>query len=191
MKKAKVYTKTGDKGQTGLVSGTRVSKGSERLNLYGDVDELNSHLGLLISQLVVNNCLLDEARFLESIQSKLFDLGSNLACEKDKAEKFKLPQIKVNNITDIESHIDQLDQVLIPLKHFILPGGSLASAQAHICRTVCRRVERELVSFSENNPDQLPDLSLEFLNRLSDYLFVVARAINNELEIDEILWQKD
>lgn len=190
MAKSKVYTKTGDKGQTGLVSGTRVSKGSERLSLYGDVDELNSHLGMLISLLRNENCLGDEADFIEEIQSKLFDLGSNLACEKENAEKYKLPQITEVYITKLEEHIDSLDKNLVPLKNFILPGGCIASSQAHICRTVCRRVERELVHFNDSNPDQLPSLSIEFLNRLSDYLFITARAINNELEVDEILWRK-
>lgn len=178
---AKVYTKTGDKGYTGLVSGARVSKGHEQIDLYGEVDELNSHLGYLNS--IAQNDSYYE--IMLAVQNALFDLGSNLACEVEKRLQYKLPQVKSSLIEELESSIDKMDKELQPLKNFILPGGSTDSAYAQICRTVCRRVERKLVRFQ----DDLPENSLEFLNRLSDFLFVYARFLNKNSGREEILWR--
>ena len=184
MKKAAVYTRTGDKGTTGLVGGTRIKKSDPRINLYGEVDELNSYIGLGIS-------FLDESfdkAFLQQIQSMLFDLGSNLACEKEKRAQFKLPQIKSSAIEKLEADIDQMDSQLLPLKHFILPGGNHAAAAFHVCRTVCRRIERTIVDFDELEPGEIPENALKFLNRLSDYFFILSRYINATKKIEETLW---
>ena len=189
MNKSKVYTRGGDKGQTSLVSGNRVSKGADRIHLYGEVDELNSHLGLIVSELNKEDKLNDGVLYIEEIQSRLFDLGSNLACEKVNAQKYKLPAITLEAIVEMENKIDLMDGELVPLKNFILPGGHTASAQLHIARTICRRIERNLVRFSEENPDELPENSIQFINRLSDYLFIMARFVNHKMKRSEILWK--
>ncbi|MBC7427541.1 MAG: cob(I)yrinic acid a,c-diamide adenosyltransferase [Bacteriovorax sp.] len=184
MKKAAVYTRSGDKGITGLVGGTRIKKSDPRINLYGEVDELNSYIGLAVSYVdkgVDKNLLLQ-------IQSSLFDLGSNLACEKDKRSQFKLPQINEASIERLELDIDQMDSQLPPLKNFILPGGDPAAAAFHVCRTVCRRIEREMVGFEEHNPGEIPENALRYMNRLSDYFFILSRYLNFNKNIDETLW---
>ena len=184
MKKASVYTRTGDKGTTGLVGGTRIKKSDPRINLYGEVDELNSYIGLGISFIDGD---IDKS-FLQQIQSILFDLGSNLACEKDKRDIFKLPQIKTSAIEKIELDIDQMDSQLMPLKHFILPGGHPSAAAFHVCRTVCRRIEREMVDFEDQHPGEIPPNALVFINRLSDYFFILSRYLNSTKKIEETLW---
>ena len=184
MKKAAVYTRTGDMGSTGLVGGTRIKKSDPRIHLYGEVDELNSFIGVGIS-------LLDstfDKTFLYQIQSLLFDLGSNLACEKDKRGQFKLPQIKLTSIEKMESDIDQMDASLTPLKHFILPGGHPAAAAFHVCRTTCRRVERQMVDFEDHAPGEVPENALVFINRLSDYFFILSRYINFIKGTEETQW---
>jgi len=184
MKKSSVYTRTGDEGTTGLVGGTRVKKSDSRIHLYGEVDELNSHIGMGIS------CLPNEfdKSFLYEIQSSLFDLGSNLACELDKRGQFKLPQIEEILIEKMEKEIDKMDSVLPPLKTFILPGGSLEASVFHICRTVSRKVERQMVSFEEQHAGEVPESALRFMNRLSDYFFILARFVNMEKLVQEIPW---
>jgi cob(I)alamin adenosyltransferase len=147
---AKVYTKTGDKGETGLVSGTRISKGDVRIELYGEVDQLNSHLGVLVNLMKSDNN--EQRELVIKIQSALFDLGSNLACEVDKRESYKLPQISDGIIKEMESSIDKMDKALPSLKNFILPGGTPSAAYGHICRTFTRKVERELVRFGGKYP---------------------------------------
>jgi cob(I)alamin adenosyltransferase len=184
MKKAAVYTRTGDKGSTGLVGGTRLKKSDTRINLYGEIDELNSFIGLGISFLNKNF----DKTFLQEIQSSLFDLGSNLACEKEKRIEYKLPQIHESKILKLELEIDKMDESLGPLKSFILPGGSQESSAFHVCRTVCRRIERQMVDFEEHNPGEIPVNSLSFINRLSDYFFILARYLNQVLKIEEVKW---
>lgn len=184
MKKAAVYTRTGDKGTTGLVGGTRIKKNDPRIHLYGEVDELNSYIGVGISFLPQSV----DKKFLHDIQSSLFDLGSNLACEKEKRAQFKLPQIKDVLIERLENEIDQMDAVLPPLKTFILPGGSLEAAAFHVCRTVSRRVERQMVDFEDQHPGEVPASALRFMNRLSDYFFILARYANHMKDIEEIHW---
>jgi len=184
MKKADVYTRSGDKGTTGLVGGTRILKSDPRIHLYGEVDELNSTIGAAISMLPGDF----DKTLLFKIQSSLFDLGSNLACEKEKRDQFKLPNIKDSLILELENEIDLLDHQLPALKHFILPGGSPAAAAFHICRTVCRRVERQMVEFGNIHQGEIPEMSLEYVNRLSDYFFILSRSLNFKMNIKETQW---
>lgn len=184
MKKASVYTRSGDKGLTGLVGGTRISKSDSRINLYGEVDELNSHIGVALA-------FLDESfdkTFYIKIQSALFDLGSNLACEKENREKYKLPKITQDLIDDMEKEIDRMDTQLEVMTHFILPGGDKAASYFHVCRTVARRIEREMVAFNGDHPSDLDDVSMKFINRLSDYFFICSRFINASKNIPETKW---
>ncbi len=187
--KSKVYTKSGDKGQTSLVGGQRVNKSDLRIDLYGDVDELNSHIGVVTS-LIEGNCFyINEKEHLVEIQSMLFDLGSNLACEVEQRSVFKLPQIKSTAIDKLEREMDRMDAVCPTLKSFILPGGAASASALHVCRTVCRRVERKLIAFREQYGDtEAPELGAEFLNRLSDYFFVLSRYINTTEKKVEIFW---
>lgn len=184
MKKSTIYTRTGDEGATGLVGGSRIKKSDPRIELYGEVDELNSFIGVGLS-------FLDKSfdkTFLHEIQSSLFDLGSNLACEKEKRVQFKLPQIKDSFVTRLESEIDKLDGTLKPLHTFILPGGSSEASSFHICRTVCRRVERKMVDFEDHHQGEIPENAFRFINRLSDYFFVLARFLNQSKALEEINW---
>lgn len=185
--KSKVYTRTGDKGETSLVSGNRVSKASQRIDLYGEVDELNSFMGLLISYMTESTAYEEDVALLKVIQSSLFDLGSNLACELENRKKYKLPQVNGHVIGKLENRMDDLDSKLPKIKNFILPGGHKAASAAHICRTVCRRVERNLVHF-EADFEQSPENALTLLNRLSDYFFVLSRHINLQESCEEIEW---
>lgn len=187
MKKASVYTRTGDKGQTGLVSGNRISKADLRIDLYGDLDELNSRVGFICS--LLNKESLPEVKFLYSLQSALFDLGSNMACEYENRSKYNLPQITEAFIQEMEHEIDRMDQALEPLKNFILPGGTMAASSVHLARTCARSVERKLVHYNELTQEELPILSLIFLNRLSDYFFILARYINKLEKGEEITWK--
>ncbi len=186
-KKSNVYTKGGDKGKTSLVSGTRCAKSDFRVDLYGELDELNSYIGIVISLLVEKDLFASETKLMQKVQSALFDLGSKLACEDSLWDKYKLPDIKDELISQVEESIDNMDSELEKLKHFVLPGGHLISAHAHIARTVCRRVERKLVKFGDMN-NELPINSLVLLNRLSDYFFILARKTNKEFNIQEPKW---
>lgn len=186
---AKIYTKTGDLGETGLVSGKRTSKADPRIDLYGEIDELNSRLGFSHSIISQNKNFPDECDFLHKLQNALFDLGSNLACEADSRAHYKLPQIKDDLIKELENGIDQFEKTLSPLKNFILPGGSLAASSLHLCRTSARSCERKLVGYHQETKEELPLNSLEFLNRLSDYLFVLARHTNSIEGIVEKAWK--
>jgi cob(I)alamin adenosyltransferase len=178
MKKSMIYTRTGDKGDTGLVSGTRISKGDPRIDLYGELDDFNSRLGYAVALIDNETALTTTVDFLHHLQSAIFDLGSNLACEADKRTEYKLPQITKEFIEDLEHEIDRLEHELTPLKNFILPGGTLAASAFHMARTSARNVERKMVAFTENTGESLPNLGLIFLNRASDYLFVLARYVN-------------
>ena len=183
MKKSMVYTRTGDKGTTSLVGGQRVSKADVRLESYGTVDELNSHIGLLISLLSNEH----DIEVLTHVQNLLFVVGSNLATDQSNTELRKASVVHPESIADLEHEIDQIDSALPPLKAFVLPGGCQASAQCHVCRTVCRRAERRILALGEQAEVQ-PEL-LQFVNRLSDYLFVLARKINIDEKKSEIFWQ--
>lgn len=188
MKKSNVYTKTGDEGKTSLVSGTRALKSDLRIDLYGELDELNSRIGFLVS-LLNNNGHKKEVEFLHLIQSALFDLGANMACEFENREKFKLPQLTESLVTEIEAEIDRLDADLTPLKNFILPGGTLAASAIHLARTGTRNAERKMVHYQNLTKEELPEFSIIFLNRMSDYFFVLARSINKREGGEEILWK--
>ncbi len=189
MKKSKIYTKTGDKGETGLVSGNRTLKSDLRIDLYGELDELNSRIGFSCSLMTSEIEFQQTVTFLHHIQSAIFDLGSNLACEVENRSKFKLPQISLEFIVDLELEIDKLDATLAVLKNFILPGGTIISSSLHLCRTNSRSVERKLVHYFQETNEALPDNSMAFLNRLSDYLFVLSRYVNKIKGVEEIAWK--
>jgi cob(I)alamin adenosyltransferase len=179
----KIYTKTGDKGQTSLWGGARVPKHHLRIESYGTVDELNSHLGL------VRDYLEDEQlrTNLKSIQDRLFTVGSILATDPEKADKLATPDLVQSDIEQLEHWIDEMDQSLPELKNFILPGGHPAVSFCHIARCVCRRAERLTVALHELEP--VNELVLTYLNRLSDYLFVLARKIGQLFGAAEIIWK--
>jgi cob(I)alamin adenosyltransferase len=189
MKKSKIYTKTGDEGETGLVSGNRAFKSDDRIDLYGDLDELNSRIGWCCSLLAIEQGQLNLIDFLHHIQSTIFNLGSNLACEVENRIKYKLPQVTDEFILDLEKEIDRMDGELEPLKNFILPGGTQVASAIHLCRTSTRSVERKLVSYFRLTQEELPKNSIVFLNRLSDYFFILGRYLNKEAGMPEILWK--
>lgn len=179
----KIYTRTGDQGQTSLLGGLRVSKNSLRIEAYGTVDELNSHLGLLRDQLNGSRDAL-----LVPIQGSLFSLGSRLASgTEEQADRFKVPAITAQDITSMEQAMDQMDSELPEMRNFVLPGGHLAVSQAHVCRTVCRRAERLVVTLAAS--EEVPGILVQYLNRLSDLLFVVARHIAKVEGVVETPWK--
>lgn len=180
----KIYTKTGDKGKTSLIGGTKVSKSHIRIDAYGTVDELNSYIGL------VSDHLSDEATrlFLKEIQDRLFTIGSSLACDPDKDTKMKIPDLHESDIQLLEANMDQMDAELAPMKSFILPGGHVAVSTCHIARCVCRRAERICVGMQESDMFIEP-LVLKYINRLSDYLFMLSRWVAHRLGVAEIPWK--
>lgn len=178
----KIYTKTGDKGMTSLVGGTRVAKTDARLEAYGTVDELNAHLGLLVAYLSDG----DDKTFLRQVQDTLFAVGSHLATDRRKTELKAASIITPGQVEAVERAIDSIDRLLPPLTAFVLPGGSLGAAQCHVCRTVCRRAERRILALADE-VEIAPEL-LAYVNRLSDYLFVLSRKINLDADKDEIFW---
>lgn len=184
MKKSRVYTKTGDKGTTGLIGGTRVSKTDIRLESYGTVDELNSQLGLLVTYLEDDN----DKKFILKIQYKLFSVGSYLATDQEKISLNEASIIHLSDIEEIEHQIDTIDEQLPPINRFIIPGGSRSSAVCHVCRTVCRRTERRILALSEIS--EVDENVLAFINRLSDYLFLLSRKQNISNNNYEIFWDK-
>ncbi|OJU50012.1 MAG: ATP:cob(I)alamin adenosyltransferase [Bacteroidales bacterium 45-6] len=181
MAKSIVYTKTGDGGKTSLVGGTRVPKTHVRLEAYGTVDELNSFVGLLVRE-VKDETLLNDLAF---IQHKLFSVGGYLASEEDVSKN--IPSITESDVTRLEDEMDRLDGLIPRLNRFVLPGGSEAAARAHICRTVCRRAERRIYDVSLEY--QVEEQIFKFVNRLSDFFFVLARyeCVTNGTEI---FWDK-
>lgn len=178
----KIYTKTGDKGQTSLIGGTRVSKSHDRINAYGTVDELNSYIGLLRDQ-EVNFARKD---FLKEIQDRLFTIGATLASDPQKTSK-KIPDLIDSDVTLLEQAMDQMDQQLPEMRSFILPGGHQSVSFCHLARTVCRRAERLVIALAEKEP--VEELVVTYLNRLSDYLFVLSRIMSKELNAEEIPWK--
>ena len=183
MEKSSIYTKTGDKGTTSLVGGKRVSKTHIRLDAYGTVDELNSFIGLLICEVQEEEL----KNFLQFIQNKLFVVGSYLATETEAISPKTASIIKNSDIEKVESAMDKLDAHLPKLTQFILPGGSESAARAHICRTVCRRAERK--AYIVANEFKIEENILIFLNRLSDFFFLVARFESLKTG-KEIYWQQ-
>lgn len=182
MKKSFVYTRTGDKGTTSLIGGTRVPKYDIRLESYGTIDELNAHIGLVISYIKDQKDIL----FLRGIQNKLFDVGSHLATDQTKTTLHRTSIISKEEIEELEYRIDVMDDNLPGLKSFILPGGTTASSAAHICRTICRRAERRILELSEKV--QISEELIAYVNRLSDFFFVLSRKLNLEEDQPEIYW---
>ena len=184
MKKSLIYTRSGDKGKTSLVGGARVSKTHVRLEAYGTVDELNSQLGLLYTYLTEE----EDLKLILWIQHKLFSVGSYLATDQTNTTLRMESQIAGADILRLEQAIDEVDSQLPPLKAFVIPGGSRGSAVCQICRTVCRRAERRILSMAEEY--EVTGNVSAFVNRLSDYLFVLARKMNLMDGTGEIYWDK-
>lgn len=180
----KIYTKTGDKGKTSLLGGTKVSKSDLRIDTYGTVDELNSYIGL------INDLISDEhsKNTLKEVQDRLFTIGSSLACDPVKEPLMKIPDLKEQDVEQLEKEIDSMTEKLPPMKNFILPGGHVAVSTTHVVRCVCRRAERLCVDMQEREMSIEP-LIIIYLNRLSDYLFVLARYVAHLLNIQEIPWK--
>jgi len=179
----KIYTKTGDKGETGLFGGERVSKDSPRISAYGTIDELNSFIGLAITK-VKND---DVKKCLLKIQNYLFIIGADLATpDTDKTKKLDIQRTPVSFYKELEKLIDEFDVQLDELKNFILPGGSESASLLHICRTVCRRAEREVVALKKSVT--IDDNIIIFLNRLSDLLFVLSRIENKISKHPDTIW---
>lgn len=180
----KIYTKTGDLGHTSLIGGTKVPKSHIRIESYGTVDELNSYIGLMSDYLAEEHSKI----ILKEIQDRLFTIGSSLACDPDKDTKMEIPDLKESDITLLEKEIDAMNDVLPVMKNFILPGGHVAVSTAHIARCVCRRAERACVNMHQQ--EMFVDaLVIKYLNRLSDYLFVLARYIGHQLQVPEVIWK--
>ena len=179
----KIYTKTGDAGKTSLIGGTKVPKSHIRIQAYGTVDELNAFTGLLKDQLSDAH----SRELLPEIQDRLFTIGSSLACDPDKEIAMRIPDLKESDILLLENEIDQMNAKLPEMKSFILPGGHVSVSTAHICRTICRRAERLVVELDEKEHLDQP-LIIKYLNRLSDYFFVLARWIGHLLGAAETKW---
>ncbi|MGW9686890.1 cob(I)yrinic acid a,c-diamide adenosyltransferase [Flagellimonas sp. 2504JD1-5] len=178
----KIYTKTGDKGTTALFTGKRVPKHHIRIESYGTIDELNSFLGLVRDQEIDAH----SKEVLALIQNKLFTVGAILATEPKKENRLKIPKISEDDITFLEKEMDQMNEGLPEMTHFILPGGHTTVSYCHIARTICRRAERMVSYLNENEP--LPHNLLSYVNRLSDYLFVLARKLSKDLQAHEVKW---
>jgi cob(I)alamin adenosyltransferase len=214
---SKIYTRTGDKGMTSLIGGTKIPKNNIRIESYGTTDELNSFIGLLSDQLTASSIPLaatapppsdipapagsfhnstppapaifaSETAMLREIQDRLFTIGASLACDPEKEPKLKIPDLKKEDIQKLEDEIDRMNAGLPPMRSFVLPGGHLAVSTAHIARCVCRRAERICVDMQENGLFIEP-LVLQYLNRLSDYLFMLARYAGHLLHASEIPWR--
>lgn len=178
----KIYTKTGDRGQTSLVGGSRIDKGALRIDAYGTVDELNSYLGLIGA--------FEEAtefkELIEKIQNDLFVLGANLASDPDRAKKVAVPFLEDDDVLFLEKQIDLIADQLPALKHFVLPGGTKAASFGHVARCVCRRAERLIVKLAAAS--SVPDIAIVYMNRLSDLLFVLSRKLCVSAGVEEIKW---
>lgn len=180
----KIYTKTGDLGKTSLIGGTKVPKSHLRIETYGTVDELNSYIGLAGDHLSDTH----SKAVLREIQDRLFTIGSSLACDPEKEPKMKIPDLKESDIIFLEREIDKMHDILPPMKFFVLPGGHPAVSTLHVTRCVCRRTERLCVNMQEHDLFVEP-LVIKYVNRLSDYLFVLARYIGHVMKVAEIAWK--
>ncbi|MGH2563225.1 MAG: cob(I)yrinic acid a,c-diamide adenosyltransferase [Ginsengibacter sp.] len=180
----KIYTKTGDKGKTSLIGGTKILKSDLRIETYGTIDELNSWIGF------VNDAVNDFSanHILKEIQDRLFTIGSSLACDPQKETKLIIPDLHEKDITALEKEIDTMNETLPEMKHFILPGGHTAVSITHIARSVCRRAERYVVNLQDHQGHVEP-LIIKYLNRLSDYLFVLARYVAHLHNVPEVTWK--
>lgn len=178
----KIYTKTGDEGTTSLFGGTRVSKADLRIDTYGTVDELNSYVGLVRDQEVNHN----RKEVLIEIQDRLFTIGSILATEPGNS-KVKIPSLQEADVVFLEHEMDKMDRELPPMRFFVLPGGHSSVSFGHVARTVCRRAERLTIAL--NAHEVVEPLVIKYLNRLSDYLFVLCRMMTQELKVEETPWK--
>jgi cob(I)alamin adenosyltransferase len=179
----KIYTKTGDKGLTSLIGGTRVPKSSLRIDCYGTVDELNSYVGVLRDQ----DVNAPRREVLKKIQDRLFTIGAHLATDPDKDTRQRIPDLHAEDVALLETEMDRMDKVLAPLREFVLPGGHQAVSFGHVARCVCRRAERLVIHLGEESP--VEELVIMYLNRLSDYLFVLSRAMAHDLGVAEVTWK--
>lgn len=177
----KVYTKTGDKGTTGLIGGTRVPKHHLRIDAYGTVDELNAHIGLLRDQDLDKETI----NLLLEIQDRLFTIGSHLAADPEKS-KMQLPELHDSDVELLEKAMDQMNETLPEMRSFVLPGGHPVVSYCHIARCVCRRAERLVVGLAETST--IPAVIVQYLNRLSDYLFVLSRLLTQHFKAKETPW---
>jgi cob(I)alamin adenosyltransferase len=177
----KIYTKTGDKGETSLIGGTRVPKFHLRIECYGTVDELNSYVGLIQCQEID----IHARQILKEIQDRLFTIGATLAADPEKS-RMKIPDLNLTDITLLETEMDKMNEILPELKHFVLPGGSTVVSYCHIARCICRRAERLTVHLAMDS--FVDDKVTIYLNRLSDYLFVLARKLAFDDKTDESIW---
>lgn len=182
MKKSKIYTRGGDSGTTSLIGGTRVEKCCLRLEAYGTIDELNAHVGLLAAMMEDAEATLHTA----FVQSTLFEIGTHLAMPSNGSDVYTFTP-PASRVELLERLIDEADQQLDPLRSFILPAGCAAAAQCHVCRTVCRRAERSIIALGKET--EVSPTVVAFVNRLSDFFFVLARLINKKNGITEISWQ--
>jgi cob(I)alamin adenosyltransferase len=180
----KIYTKTGDKGKTSLIGGTKVFKSDIRIETYGTVDELNSYIGLVIDYTPDEK----QRAILKLVQDRLFVIGSSLACDPDKQTGMHIPDLNEEDILVLEKEIDSMNEKLPVMKNFILPGGHPAVSSTHIARCVCRRAERLCVNMQQHEIFIEP-LIIKYINRLSDYLFVLARFTAQELHVAEVIWK--
>lgn len=180
----KIYTKTGDKGSTSLIGGVRVPKSHIRIESYGTVDELNSYMGMVRD--MANDARITE--WIHEVQDRLFTIGSVLATNPDKEVKMKLPDLHETDVIFLEQKIDEMNETLPEMRSFILPGGNLAASTTHVARCVCRRAERICVAMQQEG-EVVPDLIVTYLNRLSDFLFVLARYISNNNGVEDIPWR--
>ena len=181
-KEWKIYTKTGDKGTTALIGGTRVPKYHERIEVYGTVDELSAFIGLLRDQDIDAH----SKNMLTEIQDRLFTLESLVAADPEKKVK-NLPQLTDGDVVLLENEIDTMNNNLPPLTAFILPGGHPVVSYAHVCRTICRRAERLIIKLAQNN--RVEEINIRYLNRLSDYFFVLGRKLAMDFNAREIVWK--
>lgn len=192
MKITKVYTRNGDTGQTSLVGGVRINKSDIRLETYGTVDELNSHMGLLAAMIAEKSepgsALEAERENIINIQGNLFIVGSYLATDQSQTPLYPYAMLPEGETEKLEQAIDSLNAQLPEPQGFVLPGGTTAAAQAHVCRTVCRRAERHIAALAETAIVG-PEI-MQYINRLSDYLFVLAKIINFNMQQSEIIWKK-
>lgn len=177
----KIYTKTGDKGETSLIGGTRVPKFHLRIECYGTVDELNSYVGLIQCQEID----IHAKQILKEIQDRLFTIGASLAADPEKS-RMKIPDLNLTDITLLETEMDKMNEILPELKHFVLPGGNTVVSYCHIARCICRRAERLTVHLAMDS--FVDDKVTIYLNRLSDYLFVLARKLAFDDKTDESIW---
>jgi cob(I)alamin adenosyltransferase len=179
---SKIYTKTGDNGSTSLVGGTRLPKDHIKIEAFGSVDELNAWIGVL-SDVSENE---SRKSFLKEIQDRLFTIGSTLASEEE-YNKSKLPELYESDIEVLENAMDEYNEEIPPLRSFVLPGGHTLVSQTHVARTVCRRAERHVIRLSHE--EAVEPLIIKYLNRLSDYLFVLSRKITHEQKTEEVAWR--